>query len=390
VSLTLPAGTSYNLQVPLASATLGALAMNSGSALNVTGGAGPSAPYSVTFGATSINGSVAFNVSNNGSAAGTLNLGALNDLGQASSIAFGGNGTVNLNAAGSLSGGTTATIASGATLAVNASAALGSNGIGVSNSGVLEVYANQTLGAVSGAGSVIVGNGLAANTLTFAANTTGISMSALTINGSSALDLNNNHFFINFGANPDPIAMIRQYLVNGFNNGLWNGAGGIDSSAANSSYGIGYADGSDGIVTGLLPGQIEVAYTLYGDANLDGVVNGADFTILASNLGKAVFGWDKADFLYTGAVSGADFTALVGNLGKSASGADVVLPAADYAAIDAFAAANGLMADVPEPAAASLLALNVLTLLLRRQRNGKRSRFHPNTDRSASNLWRHL
>jgi hypothetical protein len=52
----------------------------------------------------------------------------------------------------------------------------------------------------------------------------------------------------------------------------------------------------------------------------------------------------------------------------SASGADITLPAADYAAIDAFAAANGLMADVPEPASASLLMLAGIPLLMRKRR----------------------
>jgi hypothetical protein len=60
---------------------------------------------------------------------------------------------------------------------------------------------------------------------------------------------------------------------------------------------------------------------------------------------------------------------LVSNLGKSASGADVVLPAADYAAIDAFAAANGLMADVPEPTSLGLISLAAAGVLVRRRRS---------------------
>jgi hypothetical protein len=78
--------------------------------------------------------------------------------------------------------------------------------------------------------------------------------------------------------------------------------------------------------------------------------------------------WDQGDFFYTGTVTGSDFTALVGNLGKTDSGADVTIPAADYAAIDAFAAANGLMADVPEPTTTSLLALAMTGALLIRRR----------------------
>jgi PEP-CTERM motif len=45
------------------------------------------------------------------------------------------------------------------------------------------------------------------------------------------------------------------------------------------------------------------------------------------------------------------------------------LPASDYVAIDAFAAANGLMADVPEPASASLLIIAGMGVLSRRRRS---------------------
>jgi hypothetical protein len=89
---------------------------------------------------------------------------------------------------------------------------------------------------------------------------------------------------------------------------------------------------------------------------------------LVASLGKSVVGWDKGDFFYTGTVTGSDFTALVGNLGKTANGADVVLPAADYEAIDAFAAANGLMADVPEPGCAIGVMLGVIAVAQRRTR----------------------
>jgi len=116
----------------------------------------------------------------------------------------------------------------------------------------------------------------------------------------------------------------------------------------------------------LSSGQIEIKYTLLGDANLDGAVNGSDFAILASNFNKAVNSWDAGDFNYDGAANGADFALLASNFNKGASLSSV--DSADVAKLDSFAAANGLMADVPEPAAAGLLLVAGLSSLALRKR----------------------
>ncbi|MGA2442332.1 MAG: hypothetical protein ABSH08_15370, partial [Tepidisphaeraceae bacterium] len=77
--------------------------------------------------------------------------------------------------------------------------------------------------------------------------------------------------------------------------------------------------------------------------------------------------WDQGDFNYDGLVNAADFTDLAANFNQSASGADV--SAGDVAALDAFAAANGLLADVPEPASGSIVvAASVGFLAARRAR----------------------
>ncbi len=219
-------------------------------------------------------------------------------------------------------------------------------------------------------GPVQVGVG-STSLLQFSPGIGGVTIESLSIANNGLLDLTNNHLIINYSSS-DPIAAIRGYLITGRNGGTWNGTTGITSSVAalpaNNHYALGYADGADHVVTGLSSGQIEIKYTLIGDANLDGVVSGDDFTILTDNLGKSVAAWDQGDFNYDGLVNGDDFTLLVGNLGKQDNGAAVTIPAADYAAIDAFAAANGLMADVPEPATTGLFILGMAGALIGRRR----------------------
>jgi autotransporter-associated beta strand protein len=211
-----------------------------------------------------------------------------------------------------------------------------------------------------------------------------VSVTSLSIAPSALLDLTNDHMYIDYapGTQATADATIRGYLISGRNGGAWNGTTGIITTGStgagiDSGYGIGYADGADGVVqvtpanpSGLSTGQIEIKYTLLGDATLDGVVSGDDFTILGTHLGPGTSNatWDEGDFNYDGLVNGDDFTLLVKNLGKSDTSAAVVqLPAADYDAIDAFAAANGFMADVPEPATSGLAFVAAFGLLRRRR-----------------------
>jgi autotransporter-associated beta strand protein len=203
-----------------------------------------------------------------------------------------------------------------------------------------------------------------------------INVSSLTIAANSVLDIANNHIIIDYGAT-DPMSTILGYLKSGFNNGGWNGTSGIISTNAQTktnslTYSIGWADGADktGAVKNLTSGEIELKYTLVGDANLDGTVNGSDFSILAANFGLGVTNWDQGNFLYGSSVNGSDFSALAANFGQGDSGAAVT--PADIAALDSFAAANGLpapaIAAVPEPATLGLLATGAIGLMTRRRR----------------------
>jgi hypothetical protein len=260
----------------------------------------------------------------------------------------------------------------------------------VNQATITQTGGSATLGAFSGSGNISIGNASgAAATMTVSSiaqnsvtiNATGAltiqsgsaspnTVNALLINAGGTVDITNNHVIINYASAGDPKSAVLHDLATGYNGGHWNGPGIMSSTAAgNLKYAVGYVDGADGINTKLSSGQLEVAYTLYGDINLDGVVNGSDFGILAHNFGKQVTGgWEQGDLDYNGRVNASDFGLLAGNFGKTDSGTAILLPASDWAALDAFAAANGLLADVPEPASAAALGIAGLALLTKRRR----------------------
>jgi hypothetical protein len=243
----------------------------------------------------------------------------------------------------------------------------------INNIGSITVTgAESSINQFSGVGSLTIGDGIHSTILQLAQNSGASNEGSLTIMPGSALDILNNSFIINF-TGPDPIAQIRQYINSGYNGGAWNGSGIISTLAqTNPNYGVGWADGADGVVAGLSSGQIETKYTLLGDANLDGVVNGSDFSILAANFGTGARNWDQGNFLFSSSVNGSDFAALAANFGQGDSGAGVAVSQTDIAALDSFAIANGLplptIAAVPEPACMGLMAMAGLGALGRRRR----------------------
>jgi len=147
-------------------------------------------------------------------------------------------------------------------------------------------------------------------------------LGALNILGSGRLDVGTYSMWINYGSNADPIASIIAAIHTGYAAGAWSGAGIMSSAAAanSSSYGLGYADSADaGNPAAVLSGTIEIMYTLLGDANLDGKVNGTDFAIMAANFNQSVTSWDQGDFNYDGSVNGTDFAELAANFNQAVS-----------------------------------------------------------------------
>ncbi|MGA2442803.1 MAG: PEP-CTERM sorting domain-containing protein, partial [Tepidisphaeraceae bacterium] len=310
---------------------------------------------------------------NDGGAASTFaNSGTLDVTGSftvGSGLTFNNTGVVNVQV-GTLSIGAAYNAAPSGAIPVSSGASLKFSGTfaqpaGITNNGSITTSGVGSSGAITGPGSLSITGG----TLKLNTNSGVSAQNSLSITGGQ-LDLNNNHFFINYGAGSDPITTIAGYVKSGYASGSWTGPG-IMSTAAQTltnglKYGLGYADGKDGKVTGLTSGQIEVKYTLLGDANLDSLVNAADFTILAANFNQPVTSWDQGDFNYDGLVNAADFTDLAANFNQPVSGA---ASAGDVAALDAFAAANGIsLANVPEPTSTAMIVMAGLGILRRRRR----------------------
>jgi uncharacterized repeat protein (TIGR03803 family) len=194
-------------------------------------------------------------------------------------------------------------------------------------------------------------------TLQLASNSGPSTVSALTITSGGTLDVTNNSLTINYASGSDPKSTILSYLSTGSNGGAWNGTGIISSTAAtNTHYGVGYADGADGIDGNLTSGQIELAYVQYGDIGLQGLVNAQDFSLLTQNFGKIVtVGWEAGDFTYSGIVNAQDFSLLTSNFGQTETGEAVVSTTPTVAVV-----ANALNASAPtsNPAGVSVAPIN--------------------------------
>ena len=86
---------------------------------------------------------------------------------------------------------------------------------------------------------------------------------------------------------------------------------------------------------------LTVMYTLYGDTDLNGTVNGADLNTVLSNYQQTGQYWYEGDFDYNGTVNGADLNILLSNYQQTLS----------------------VGAAVPEPSTLLLAAAGLLGLL---------------------------
>ncbi len=175
-----------------------------------------------------------------------------------------------------------------------------------------------------------------------------LATSGLSIDSTSSLDLGNGFVDITGGS----LGTISGYAANGYNNGAWNGTGGIFSSvaAANSTHltAVGVIQNNQGgspLFTssnfdGITPGasDILVAYTYDGDANLSGAVNGLDYSRADSGSLNGLTGWFNGDFNYDLSVNGSDYTLLDNAFNTQGS----ALPAAELAVRTSSAASTAV------------------------------------------------
>ncbi len=195
-----------------------------------------------------------------------------------------------------------------------------------------------------------------------------LSLSGSTNAWSGHLDLSNNDLIVHNGS----LANITNQIEQGYNGGPWTGVGGITSSVAatitNTALGVELnSNGSGPLMTSfdsqaVTSTDVLVKYTYVGDANLDGVVNGSDYTLIDNGFNSHLTGWRNGDFNYDGVVNGDDYT-LIDNAfntqGPSLAGA---------AAGETSQVVESV--PVPEPVGMGVLALAVASLH-RRRRGGR-------------------
>jgi len=181
-------------------------------------------------------------------------------------------------------------------------------------------------------------------------------------NATGRLDLSNNDMIVHNSA----VATLAGELKSGFNMGgsYWNGGAGIISTAAaaDPTYQTTLAYEAGGVTfdnVSTSSSDVLVKYTDYGDADLNGTVNGADYQQIDKGFGMHLSGWSNGDFNYDGVIDGSDFSLIDNSFNQfMASGANPL----------AIVSADAISRAVPEPGMMGLLGVGASGLLLRRRR----------------------
>ncbi len=126
----------------------------------------------------------------------------------------------------------------------------------------------------------------------------------------------------------------------------------------------------DSVPVGAL--AILAKYTYYGDANLDGVVNSADYTLVdyaylynQSHPTSPLTGWYNGDFNYDGVTNGSDYTLMDNAFNMQGVALSTELAASTTEIAGQIAGASSA---VPEPACLGMISISAVGMLARRRR----------------------
>ena len=201
-------------------------------------------------------------------------------------------------------------------------------------------------------------------------------LNALSVSGTAGkLDLTNNNLIVHNG---NPTDIFNQLALGSAGN--WQGTKGVTSSSAaaagNTALGMELNnDGNGNTLVDTFEGQtvsntdVLVKYTFAGDANLDGTVNGSDYTLIDNGFNSGMSGWRNGDFNYDGSINGDDYMLIDNAFNTEGNTIFSAVPAAptEMIASDTDQVA-GELTSVPEPGSVVLLSFSVAGLLGKRRR----------------------
>ena len=141
------------------------------------------------------------------------------------------------------------------------------------------------------------------------------------------LDVGREAVIFDYPPGYSSLSDVRFKIADGYLNGAWSGSGICSEIAGTTGRALGYGEASTlfAAFPATFMGQavddtsILVRYTRYGDANLDGTVNLADFNRLAGSFGATDAYWTQGDFNYDQTANLQDFNLLAGNFGQTVS-----------------------------------------------------------------------